>query len=327
LFSVEASSSELVAYQWRFNGQNIPGATNSELTLPALRFEDAGDYCVVVSNELGSEISQPSTLTVTESPATIVSQPAGQALPLGEGLLLQVLADGSGPLRYEWRFNGLAITGATNATLAISNAPYRSRGIYTVVVQNELGSVISDPAQVFLLAGQEFAAPFGPLLWDFSGTYSPPLSTTLRQQTDGSLLGSDGSSGHVSGNGAAVGLQLQLYDRSGYWITFSPTHIEYITEESWTTVLGLDSTQRLLNGSRQFVSIGQEYEFFLFTWAPYRLLTTTRSTNSVAQALPDGVDGRWRLAMKVVPNGDEVSGQAQITFASSNAILLGITGY
>ena len=40
--------------QWRFNGQPIPGGTNESLEIESVRFADAGDYSVAVSNQFGS---------------------------------------------------------------------------------------------------------------------------------------------------------------------------------------------------------------------------------------------------------------------------------
>ena len=50
-------------YQWRWNGTNLPGATSAALTFQALT-NKAGNYSVIVSNELGS-VTSGATLTVT----------------------------------------------------------------------------------------------------------------------------------------------------------------------------------------------------------------------------------------------------------------------
>jgi hypothetical protein len=49
-FSVFASSSGALAYQWSFNGSNIAGATASSYTLNSAQLTDAGDYTVQVAN-------------------------------------------------------------------------------------------------------------------------------------------------------------------------------------------------------------------------------------------------------------------------------------
>lgn len=65
-FSVSANSCDApMTYQWRFNGTNLPAATNSSLTLSAVTPANAGDYSVVVSNQTGSVTSADAELTVT----------------------------------------------------------------------------------------------------------------------------------------------------------------------------------------------------------------------------------------------------------------------
>jgi uncharacterized delta-60 repeat protein len=54
VLEVAASSIIPVTYQWRFNGTAIPGATGSTYTIPHLTAATAGEYSVIISNELGS---------------------------------------------------------------------------------------------------------------------------------------------------------------------------------------------------------------------------------------------------------------------------------
>ncbi len=63
-FSVTASGIVLLSYQWRKDGINIGGATNSNDTVNNVQVSHAGAYSVVVSNIVGSVISLPATLIV-----------------------------------------------------------------------------------------------------------------------------------------------------------------------------------------------------------------------------------------------------------------------
>lgn len=69
-FSVTASGTAPLTYQWTKNGANISGATTPSQTLSNVQQSDAGNYAVVVSNPYGSISSNTATLTVN---------PAGQA--------------------------------------------------------------------------------------------------------------------------------------------------------------------------------------------------------------------------------------------------------
>ena len=63
-FAVVANGTQPLAYQWKRNGVNLPGATASTLTINQPQASDAGDYSVVVSNSVGSVSSAPAKLTV-----------------------------------------------------------------------------------------------------------------------------------------------------------------------------------------------------------------------------------------------------------------------
>ena len=63
-FSVVASGPGTLDYQWRFSGNNIPGAIGNSLTVKAVDATKAGNYDVVISNAFGSTTSSAATLTV-----------------------------------------------------------------------------------------------------------------------------------------------------------------------------------------------------------------------------------------------------------------------
>ncbi len=65
-FQVDGRGSEPLRYQWQFNGTNIADATNAALNISAVRFEDAGSYRVIVSNDLGTTNSAAATLRVVD---------------------------------------------------------------------------------------------------------------------------------------------------------------------------------------------------------------------------------------------------------------------
>jgi hypothetical protein len=51
-------------YQWRHQGRPLPGATNANLTLPAVSLEQAGDYDVLVFNAAGAVAAPLATVRV-----------------------------------------------------------------------------------------------------------------------------------------------------------------------------------------------------------------------------------------------------------------------
>lgn len=66
-FTVAAGGTAALAYQWRFNGTNLPGATVSNYTRLNAQAIHAGNYSVVVTNASGSITSAVASLTLTPS--------------------------------------------------------------------------------------------------------------------------------------------------------------------------------------------------------------------------------------------------------------------
>jgi hypothetical protein len=75
-FSVGASGSAPLSYQWFFTGQPLPGRTQATLTLTNLQLTNAGNYFVRVSNPYGVTTSAVATLTVSPPP-DCASPPSG----------------------------------------------------------------------------------------------------------------------------------------------------------------------------------------------------------------------------------------------------------
>lgn len=73
-FSVLATGTMPLSYQWLFGGTVVPGGSTSTLTIGKVQASDAGSYAVVISNSSGSITSSVVSLTVT---SLCVAPPAG----------------------------------------------------------------------------------------------------------------------------------------------------------------------------------------------------------------------------------------------------------
>jgi hypothetical protein len=146
-FSVSASGTAPLAYQWKKSGANISGATSASYTTPATASSDsAAQFQVTVSNSAGNITSSAATLTVNSQPA-ITAQPANQSVTLGQTATFSVSASGTAPMSYQWQKSGVNIAGATAAsytTPATTSADNGSQ--FAVVVSNVAGSVSSAAA-------------------------------------------------------------------------------------------------------------------------------------------------------------------------------------
>ena len=144
-FSITATGTAPLGYQWSFNGTNLAQATASALTITNATESDLGLYAVVVTNAFGSITSSNALLSMypyLETPF------AGAVTYWGKDATLSVRAWGTEPLTYQWYDNGVAVAGATNATLKLTGIQFTNAGVYFVAVSNPLGSVTNPPAQV-----------------------------------------------------------------------------------------------------------------------------------------------------------------------------------
>jgi hypothetical protein len=80
-FSVVATGAPPPTFQWRFRGIDLPGKTNSSLSVTHAQFTNAGPYSVVVSNDNGVVTSQTAWLSVL--PTNVVNL-GGVELLFGE---------------------------------------------------------------------------------------------------------------------------------------------------------------------------------------------------------------------------------------------------
>jgi hypothetical protein len=147
-FTVSASGTPPLSYQWQKNTVNIAGATSASLTLASVTAADAGSYRAVVTNTAGTATSAAATLVVNAAPVApaITLQPISQGVNAGANVSFVIAASGTTPLSYQWRKNAAAIPGATSATLNLPSVTTADAGTYSAIVTNAAGSAASDNA-------------------------------------------------------------------------------------------------------------------------------------------------------------------------------------
>jgi hypothetical protein len=147
LFSVSASGSEPLGYQWSLNGTNILGVTYSSLTVPSVTPTNLGTYTVVVTDVFGMFTNSTATLSMYP----FIAVPfIGAVAYWGQCSTLSVGAWGTGPLYYQWYDDGNAVDGATNTTLTLTSIQVTNAGLYSVVVTSALGSATNAAVQVIV---------------------------------------------------------------------------------------------------------------------------------------------------------------------------------
>jgi uncharacterized lipoprotein YddW (UPF0748 family) len=186
VFSVAASGSEPLSYQWLFEGAEIGGAVSTNYTRTNAQPSHAGEYRVVVTNAAGATTSAVARLTVNVPPE-IIAGLDGQTVVAGDDVSFIIAASGTAPLGYQWRFHGTNLPGETNNVLSRSLVQRSDAGPYSIVVSNVAGTNVSADAVLAVTApasphiGGISAVPSGIQLQvdGVRGRYAMDFSTNL----------------------------------------------------------------------------------------------------------------------------------------------------
>ncbi len=173
---VKATGSQPISYQWRFNSQDIPGATNDILTLPQVRFDQTGYYSVAVRNPFGERISAKALLSVAQ---VLVWPSSSGATPIMPTALTNVISVSAGD------YHVLALKADGLVACWASPYPYAQSSVTNV--PPGLSSVISIAAgpnyNLALRANGTVAA------WGYSTPSVPPgLSNVVAIAAGGAAL-------------------------------------------------------------------------------------------------------------------------------------------
>ena len=186
-FTVAATGTAPLSYQWFHDGTPISGATNASattatLTLAAVTSADAGNYTVTVTNTANSVTSSAAALTVTVPvlPPAITTPPASQTVTPGQTVTFSVAVSGTAPFSYQWQRDSVDRPGRTSPTLSLTSVTGGDAGAYRVVVTNAQGTATSAAATLAVVVVQDTAAIYvSPTGADSSpGTFAAPTSLT-----------------------------------------------------------------------------------------------------------------------------------------------------
>lgn len=165
-FSVTATGSPAPTLRWQARAANSNGAwadvtagsgyATTNYTTAALALSDNGMQLRAVANNPAGDVgSVPVSLSVSDVDVapSITSQPAGLNVVVGSEVVFAVVAHGTEALSYQWRRDGVAITGANAPVLKLAAVTEADAAGYAVQVINSAGTVTSDVAALQVSAG------------------------------------------------------------------------------------------------------------------------------------------------------------------------------
>lgn len=184
VFSVVATGTPPLSYQWHFLGAPIPGATSNVLVISNVQPGQAGSYHVVVLNPSGAVTSSVASLNLI-LPPTITVQPQNRSTPVGSTAGFSLSIAGTPPFAIQWYFNGAALPGATNNPLVLSGVTSAQAGIYFARVANAAGETFSSNAVLTVFSCTRLTTAHSySSWWPFDGS-----ADDLAKTNSGVLLG------------------------------------------------------------------------------------------------------------------------------------------
>ena len=126
----------------------------------------------------------------------ITSQPSNQMVTEGANVQMTVAASGTGPLSYQWYFNGQAVSNGTSATLSLSSVTTQSSGNYYCVVSNSGSSATSSTASLSVAAAVTTGS--AQISWTAPTTRADGSSLTSTDISGYKLYESDTAGGTMS---------------------------------------------------------------------------------------------------------------------------------
>ncbi len=136
--------------------RNAPVLANGKLYLTSYDWRlyavDVGQVAASTAWPMARQNLQRTARLIPQSLAIGV-QPAGVIGAVGSVATFSVGAVGTGPLTYQWRFNGTAIAGATGPSYSVDPVGLTKAGQYSVVITDANGSITSNSVSLAITGG------------------------------------------------------------------------------------------------------------------------------------------------------------------------------
>jgi hypothetical protein len=302
-FSVVATGTAPLSYQWKQNGVNIGGATSSTYTTPATISSDNGStFQVVVSNAAGNTPSTTATLTVTSSgggpAAAVLVQHVSSSNTRGGGSVNNAF---SSPYCYHFQLPNYTTAGNTVVV------GFAFNGNPTPSVHDDKGNSYSvkvnyfdatDTQSIGIATAFNIAAGARVVSVCFSsdpGGYTQPMATEFDN-----VIGIDGAGSGSQGSGTSVtagSLTPTVTGDLAYQVAFSLS----VNQSSFTAGSQSNISWNLLSADL-LDGWAAQYGLYNSTTAinPTLTMGTSQKWISAAVLLKTGTSGSVPSGMRIV---------------------------
>jgi peptidoglycan/xylan/chitin deacetylase (PgdA/CDA1 family) len=302
-FSVTATGTAPLTYQWQRNSMDIAGATNYTYTTPVTTAADSGSlYRCHVSNSAGSVTSDTARLLIiAPKPPAITAEPRDTTVLEGTPVQFVVVATGDTLLAYQWQRNSADIAGATTPSyLLVSASRTDSGATFRCIVSNSAGKDTSRDAMLSVRPLPPTQLLASPASGSINLAVSPVLAwhPTARATFYQLQVSVDSAfaTGLLVNDSTVTDTSYQVrglaYTTRYFWhVKPIGTGGQYSTVWSFSTVMGPAATPALLspvNGTAGLAVVSIDFVWQSSPWASrYRLQVATDSTFVTGVAYDD----------------------------------------
>ena len=214
-FTVAATGTAPITYQWNKNGSAVSGATSSSYTTPATTTSDNGaQFTVLVTNSAGSATSTAAILTVNAATATLTA--SSNSLSFGSIIMSSSSTQGV-------RLTNAGNSNVTISNVSISGAGFNASGVSTGLIltpgQAAALSVSFAPAATGSVTGSvTVTSNASPLTVALSGTGATQVthSAALSWAADTSVVAGYNSYSSTVSGGPYVKLNATLIPTTAF---------------------------------------------------------------------------------------------------------------
>ena len=169
---------EPLTFGWLKNGAEVLGATNRWLAIDGINAATVGAYAPVVSGSGLSVTGAATQVGFVPGLPLIVTQPESLTTEAGSAAVFRVEARGTGPLNYQWRSGGVALTetpgqyeGTQTPTLTLPTTAIGAAS-FNLLVWNAYGSATSRVATLRTVPVNSLAEALdSTLVWTTGGDH------------------------------------------------------------------------------------------------------------------------------------------------------------
>jgi autotransporter-associated beta strand protein len=156
-FTVAATGTAPIAYQWYFYGLNtsnapnsLTDATNATFTIASAQSSDSGYYSIVITNNYSAITSRFASLLVGNV-APVVSGPSDQTVIAGNNASFSASVFGNPTPSLQWQTNAIDVTGATSSSLTLSAVPFALNGTTVSLIASNIAGIVTNSATLTVI--------------------------------------------------------------------------------------------------------------------------------------------------------------------------------